>query len=138
VTGRGPSGTPGRAAHTPPLGLVETTPAPAPRMRKDDRTALELPVVVSDAANRVQGGIRFESADVSTGGAFLRTDLLFEVGELLTLQFQLPGAGRVIRAEGRVVRVSRELSKDHAPGMGVEFVDLSADDRAAIEARLRP
>jgi c-di-GMP-binding flagellar brake protein YcgR len=106
--------------------------------RKQDRATLELPVLVSDAANKVQGRIRFQSADVSIGGAFLRTDLLFEIGEVLTLQFQL-GAGptaRTVRARGRVVRVSRDLTRDHVPGMGVEFVDLSPDDRAAIEARL--
>jgi len=105
---------------------------------KQERAVLELPVVVSDAANKVRGGIRFQSADVSTGGAFLRSDLLFEIGEVLTLQFHLgagPG-GRAVRAQGRVVRVSRDQTKDQTPGMGIEFVDLSPDDRAAIEARL--
>ena len=120
--------------------------------RKHARATLELPVVVSDAANRVSGGIRFASADVSGGGAFLRSDLLFEVGEILTLEFDLPG-GRHVRARGRVVRVSRgdgatangqsgangkprRASRDRFPGMGVEFVDLAPEDRAAIEERL--
>ena len=52
-------------------------------------------MVVTDTANRVVGGIRFDSADVSPGGAFLRSDLLFEVGELLRLEFQLPNSGSV-------------------------------------------
>ncbi len=103
--------------------------------RKDSRTTLELPVVVSDAANKARAGIRFGTSDVSVGGAFLRSDLLFEVGELLSLEFQLPD-GRAIRAQGRVVRVSRDASKDRVPGMGVEFVQLSPQDRAAIEERL--
>ena len=152
--------------------------------RKHARATLELPVVVSDAANRVAGGIRFASADVSGGGAFLRSDLLFEVGEILTLEFDLPG-GRHVRARGRVVRVSRgegnaeeqhrgegnpggqgdqaslvdqggqasspgsqdtkdskgngvtrARSRDRFPGMGVEFVDLAPEDRAAIEEKL--
>jgi uncharacterized protein (TIGR02266 family) len=104
--------------------------------RRQARAALELPVVVSDSSDRVTGGIHFESADVSTGGAFLRADLLFEVGELLTLQFQLPHGGPSIRAEGRVTRVSRGQAKE-VPGMGVEFIDLRPEDRAAIEERLR-
>lgn len=124
--------------------------------RRHARATLELPVVVSDAANRVAGGIRFASADVSGGGAFLRSDLLFEVGEILTLEFDLPG-GRHVRARGRVVRVSRgsaeprtdavegqpekngkprSASRDRFPGMGVEFLDLTPEDRAAIEERL--
>jgi Tfp pilus assembly protein PilZ len=105
-------------------------------MRKHERRTTELPVVVSDAANRVKAGIRFGAADVSTGGAFLRSDLLFEVGELLNLEIQLPAA-RLIKARGRVVRVSRDSAEDRVPGMGIEFVDLSAEDRAAIEATLR-
>jgi len=106
--------------------------------RKQERAILELPVLVSDAANKVQGGIRFEAADISSGGAFLRSDLLFEVGEVLTLQFQIAAgaAARDVRAQGRVVRVSRDLTRDRVPGMGIEFIDLPAADRAAIEARL--
>ena len=104
--------------------------------RKHARAALELPVTVSDASNRVAGGIRFDAADVSTGGAFLRADFLFEVGELLALQFELPDGGGPIRTAGRVTRVSRGEAKEVA-GMGVEFVDLLPQDRAAIEGRLR-
>jgi Tfp pilus assembly protein PilZ len=65
----------------------------------------------------------------------LRSELLFEVGELLLLQFALPN-GRSILARGRVVRASRDSGKDRQPGMGVEFVDLSSEDRAAIESQL--
>jgi len=104
--------------------------------RKHARTTLELAVVVSDAANRVSGGIRFDAADVSTAGAFLRADFLFEVGELLTLQFQLPQTRTMVRTSGRVTRVSRGQARE-VPGMGVEFVDMRPEDRAAIEERLR-
>jgi c-di-GMP-binding flagellar brake protein YcgR len=102
--------------------------------RKHPRIELEVPVMVSDAAKKVRRPIRFASADVSGGGAFLRSDLLFEVGEVLHLEFDLPG-GHHIRADGRVVRVARGGQKDKYPGMGLEFVDLLPDDRAAI-ARL--
>jgi len=107
--------------------------------RKHTRGSLELPVLVSDADSKVRTGIRFDSADVSGGGAFLRSDMLFEVGELLMLQFSLP-SGRTIRVRGRVVRATRENANGEAgrktSGMGVEFVDLSAEDRAAIDAQL--
>jgi hypothetical protein len=114
--------------------------------RKHTRGSLAVPVTVSDAASKARVGIRFDSADVSGGGAFLRSDMLFEVGELLMLQFSLPD-GRVIRARGRVVRASRGAQdghvnghasdgKDRPSGMGIEFVDLPAEDRAAIDALL--
>jgi c-di-GMP-binding flagellar brake protein YcgR len=106
--------------------------------RKHGRASLELSVVVRDAESRAKGAIRFDSADVSGGGAFLRSDLLFEIGDLITIEFDLPGGGPHVSARGRVVRVSRGSSgrRDEAPGMGVEFIDLSPGDRAAIEERL--
>jgi hypothetical protein len=105
--------------------------------RRHSRSTLVLPVIVSDAASKARVGIRFESADVSSGGAFLRSDILFEVGELLMLQFSLPD-GRSIRARGRIVRATREVDEDRErfAGMGVEFVDLAAEDRDAIDAQL--
>jgi c-di-GMP-binding flagellar brake protein YcgR len=105
--------------------------------RKHTRASLALPVLVSDAASKARSGIRFDAADVSGGGAFLRADMLFEVGELLVLQFSLPD-GRAISARGRVVRATlqQDASKNRIAGMGVEFVDLSAEDRAAIDAQL--
>lgn len=105
-------------------------------MRKHSRRSVEFPVLVSDTANRVKAGLRFDVADVSEGGAFLRSDLLFEVGEILNLQIDLP-ANRRINAVGRVVRVSRGSAQDRAAGMGIEFVDLSPADRATLEGAIR-
>ena len=105
-------------------------------MRKHSRRSVELPVLVSDAANRVKAGIRFDASDVSAGGAFLRSDLLFEVGEILNLQIDL-APNRRITAVGRVVRVSRGTAQDRVAGMGIEFVDLSPADRTAIETAIR-
>lgn len=111
--------------------------------RKHTRSTLVLPVLVSDAASKARVGIRFDSADVSGGGAFLRSDMLFEVGEMLILQFSLPD-GRPIRTRGRVVRATRESREspgsgggsERPAGMGIEFVDLAPEDRVAIEAQL--
>ena len=107
--------------------------------RKHARGSLALPVLVSDADSKARTGIRFDAADVSGGGAFLRSDMLFEVGEELMLQFSLPD-GRAIRVRGRVVRATSDVrgddGKERFAGMGVEFVGLSAEDRAAIDAQL--
>lgn len=105
-------------------------------MRKHPRQAIELPVLVSDATNRVKAGIRFETTEVSGGGAFLRSDLLFEVGEILNLQIEISPNRRII-AVGRVVRVSRGTSLDRTAGMGIEFVDLSSLDRVVLETAIR-
>ena len=82
---------------------------------------LELPITVSDAANKVEGHIEFNTGDLSVGGAFIRSDLLFEVGEELQLDFAMPD-GRLVRARGKVVRVARDSGDDVIPGMGIQFV----------------
>jgi c-di-GMP-binding flagellar brake protein YcgR len=103
--------------------------------RASERRELELPVYVGDAQNRVHGTIRFDTRDLSVGGAFLRSDLLFEVGEELDVEFQVPGA-HTVRARGRVVRVSREPAGDVAAGMGIAFSNLSERDRDTVRAFL--
>ncbi len=102
-------------------------------LRRHARSQLELPITVSDAANRVEGQIDFNTQDLSVGGAFIRSDLLFEVGEELQLDFTLPN-GQLVRARGKVVRVARDSGDDVIPGMGIAFVTLADSDREAIRA----
>ncbi len=103
--------------------------------RSHRRATLHVAVRASDPARRVAGGIAFDAAEVSGGGAFLPSELLLEVGERLSLEFALPD-GRKVLAIARVVRASRG-GADEPSGIGVEFVDIAPDDRAAIE-RLLP
>ncbi|HVV49354.1 MAG TPA: PilZ domain-containing protein [Polyangia bacterium] len=111
------------------------SPSPVRRdTRQHARVELEIMVSITDAARKLRRPIRFSSTDLSSGGAFLRADLLFEVGEVLDIEFRLP-TGRQIKTQGRVVRVTRGGPKDRLSGMGIEFVDLSAEDRAAIDTR---
>jgi Tfp pilus assembly protein PilZ len=109
-------------------------PAAGTNLRKHLRSSLEVAVTVSDAANKVDGTLQFDTQDVSVGGAFVRSDLLFEIGEELTLAFALP-SGHAVRARGKVVRVSRETGTDGpAAGMGIQFTQLPDADRDAILA----
>jgi uncharacterized protein (TIGR02266 family) len=102
-------------------------------LRKHARSPVELPITVSDAANKVEGQIEFNTQDLSVGGAFIRSDLLFEVGEELQLDFTLPD-GRPVSARGKVVRVARDSGDDVIPGMGIAFLGLTDADREAIRA----
>jgi len=97
--------------------------------RRDPRVGLEVAVLVSDAAKKVRKPIRFSTTDVSCGGTFLRADVLFEVGEVLLIEFDLPG-GRRIRAQGRVVRVLGKGRKERC-------TPLSKSTRAVLTAWTR-
>jgi Tfp pilus assembly protein PilZ len=92
--------------------------------------------VVRAAGNKIQAGVRLDTADLSEGGLFLRSDLLFEVGEDLTLEIPL-GDGRTTTANGRVAWVTRGTDNKATAGMGIEFAKLSAHDRRALADSLR-
>lgn len=103
--------------------------------RKFERKPAELAVTVRAAGNTIEAGIQLDSLNVSEGGAFLRSDLLFEVGDVLHLEIPLP-EGPIVKATGKVVRVSRARGKDGAAGMGIEFTRLAMSDRRAITVSL--
>ena len=83
------------------------------------------------------GELVFEAEDLSAGGTFLKADFLFEQGERLWLQFQVPGVPKTMHAEGRVRWVRRfpELPQQRA-GMGVEFETITDSDRGLLERYL--
>jgi uncharacterized protein (TIGR02266 family) len=78
------------------------------------------------------GYLFFDTQDLSVGGAFLRADLLLEIGEELEVEFSLPGDERVLRAHARVAWVRRADSDVASSGMGLEFMNLSSADRDAL------
>jgi hypothetical protein len=65
-----------------------------------------------------------QGRDLGGGGIFLETSSPLPYGSLLTLRIDLPDR-RAFTVLARVVRQSES-------GMGVAFIDLSADDRRAV------
>jgi len=107
-----------------------------PEHRRHSRRLIEVEIRVGDTT--LDGALRFDSRDFSAGGVFLKSELLFEPGEVLWLAFVLPDADLAVRTRGRVVWVRKEPGpepEDEA-GMGIAFLDLDATERAALEAYL--
>lgn len=67
--------------------------------------------------------------DLSEGGAYIETTEEFPVGSVLSLRFMLPGAETMISCAAFVRNV-----RDGDKGLGVEFLDLSHDDRQLVGA----
>ncbi|MBM3802174.1 MAG: hypothetical protein FJW26_07660 [Acidimicrobiia bacterium] len=65
--------------------------------------------------------------DLSEGGAFIESREVFAVGSVLSLRFKLPGARELISCSV-CVRNLRGRG-----GMGVEFLDVSSQDRSRIK-----
>lgn len=97
--------------------------------RRFERKALTVQFHAKDAQG--VGQLIFESADLSAGGTFLKSDLLLETGEALALEFPIL-EGRVIRAQARVAWVRRFPQPREVAGMGVEFTAMQDGDREAL------
>jgi len=70
--------------------------------------------------------------DINDGGLFIETEKPHQAGTEVSMQFHLPGSEEVIHTIGRVVRVSSG-AEGMPPGMGIEFDELTADDRTKID-----
>ena len=73
---------------------------------------------------------------IAIGGAFLRSELLLELGEILDLEVPLTPNAPPFRVQAKVVRAVRGNEVKSGPGMGIEFVSPSAAFREALSAFL--
>ena len=74
--------------------------------------------------------------DINAGGLFIETEKPHQTGTEVTMQFHLPGSEETLRTIGRVVRVSSG-DVGSPSGMGIEFDELTHDDRAKIDLIVR-
>ena len=74
--------------------------------------------------------------DINEGGVFIETEKPHQAGTEVSMQFHLPGSGEVLQTVGRVVRVSSGSPAAPA-GMGIEFDELTPDDRSKIDVIVR-
>jgi len=110
-------------------GVGQTPPA---GRRVQDRVALEVDIGLHSATQFYAG----LSNDISEGGLFISTVRPLPVGSELTISFVLPG-GHSVTTRGRVAWLATPRDGESTPGMGVRFVRLEPEHRAAIDKFLR-
>ena len=74
--------------------------------------------------------------DINEGGLFIETEKPHLPGTEVSMQFHLPGSSEVLSTIGRVVRVSQG-DVGMPSGMGIEFDELTAEDRVKIDSIVR-
>lgn len=74
--------------------------------------------------------------DINEGGLFIETEKPHQAGTEVSMQFHLPGSQEVLHTLGRVVRVSSG-DVGTPSGMGIEFDELTAEDRVKIDRIVR-
>jgi len=96
------------------------------RKRESTRITVVFNVTGKDATRQVIG----QAKDLSETGLLMVTTAPITVGAVLQIEFFLPGTRSQIKAKGKVVRASQAADGSH--DAGVQFTDLSPDDRALI------
>lgn len=102
------------------------TPEPYSVQRTNPRTANYRDLCMSYEGSHEELPVR--APDLSTSGLFINTSRYFPQGAVLSLSFRLARSGREVKARGEVRYCISGV------GVGVEFVDISEEDRHAIEA----
>lgn len=74
--------------------------------------------------------------DINEGGLFIETETPRATGTEVAMRFNLPGSSDPLQTVGRVAWV-RSATTDAPAGMGIEFDELSEDDRTRINAMIR-
>lgn len=99
--------------------------------RRHRRVSLRTRIDVDSASNFYTGFVE----NISSGGLFISSRELREIGEIVRIRFTLPDAGPPIEADA-IVRWVRELNptSDVVSGFGVEFGLMTERDRARINA----
>lgn len=104
------------------------------QQRRFDRKSLQVDFRARQGSGA--GQLLFEGKDLSAGGSFLRSDILLEEGEALVVEFRVPGVPRLMKAQARVAWVRRFPKDEEQPGMGVEFLAMSDEDRQILQEYL--
>ncbi len=102
-------------------------------VRASERFDLEVKVDLESDHNFYTG----LTQNISSGGVFIATHHLRRIGDRITLKFTLPGSANPVEVETEVrwIRENSALQRaEGGTGMGVRFINLSAEAKTAIDA----
>ena len=83
------------------------------------------------------GEVLFDTINVSAGGAFLRSELLLDVGVEVEVTFTLPNSEQTLSTKARIAWVTRGSAGKREPGMGIEFTELKEKEKEMIESLIQ-
>ena len=99
--------------------------------RKEERVSAKIKISFKKANDFVKAYI----ANLGSGGLFISTEKFLPVGSLLNLEFNLPDSDKVILTQGKVAwtRPKNNSAQKIPPGMGIEFIKMSPEDRQVLD-----
>ena len=112
------------------MAISGTLDTQAAERRSEPRIELEVEVGLETDHNFYTG----LTQDISSGGIFIATSIIYRVGDRLRVRFSLPGHKQPITADAEVrwVRDPRAMKTDAPEGIGLRFVDLPNEAKDEI------
>ena len=107
------------------------------QLRRYTRYPIGVSFKLSESNEVGSGEILFDTINISGGGAFLRSELLLDVGVEVEVTFQLPNSADQLVTTARIAWVTRGSSGNRDPGMGIEFISLGDKERELIESLIQ-
>lgn len=105
----------------------------SPSPREEPRFGIEVDVDIV-SGNQFFTGF---SKNLSEGGIFVATDDLVPIGTLIEMSFTVPNVAHHFKTIGEV-RWARETSSHLGPaGVGIQFLEVSRDQRQLLREVLR-
>ncbi|MGI6393141.1 MAG: PilZ domain-containing protein [bacterium] len=105
--------------------------------RNFKRALISLKIHLTESGDGVS--IKFDTHNLSEGGIFVKSSILWEPDQEFDLSFFLPNSEKEIRVKGIVARSDDKYSiflpndeDSSIPGMGIKFLNLSEEDREII------
>jgi type IV pilus assembly protein PilZ len=100
----------------------------------DRRVSNRAPIELKVEYKRINTFFADYTKNISKGGTFIRTDKPLEVGTEFIFALAVPGVPSPLRLLGKVQWVVRPgvNAGEGPPGMGIEFLYQSDDDRRAV------
>jgi CRP/FNR family cyclic AMP-dependent transcriptional regulator len=99
--------------------------------RKEERVSAKIRISFKKANDFIKAYI----ANLGSGGLFINTEKFLPVGSFLNLEFNLPDSSKVILTQGKVAwtRPKDSSTQKIPPGMGIEFIKMSPEDKQALD-----
>lgn len=102
-----------------------------PRSSEERRSTSREPIKIPIDYSAVDVFFSEFASNINEGGMFIETDNPAELDDVVQLQMRFPELESPVQVGGRVAWTS-DGKEDGPPGMGIEFLDLTAEARDTI------
>jgi len=104
---------------------------------EDRRRSVRLDVILKVRFEKKEDFQEALIHNISQMGVYLATDKPFDVGSQFLIEIDLPNEKGQIKGKCEVIWVNHIEAEDYPKGMGIQFIELTGNDRDLLEEYLK-